>query len=61
MSDGAVLHPPRSCFAEAPLPPTGSRLHCSGGRSGGPEAGTDQGREARPQLHDGHATLQKSE
>lgn len=30
-------------FTEAPLGPTGSRLHGSGGRRGGAEAGADQG------------------
>lgn len=37
---------------------TGGWLHCTCGCSGGQEAGADQGGEARPQLHDGHATLQ---
>lgn len=46
----------------SPLPPSplsGCRLHSSGGCRGSQEAGADQGRETRTQLHDGHATHQE--
>lgn len=45
---------PRPCCC----PPAGCWLHCPRGGRGGPEAGTHQSREARPQLHDGHAAHQ---
>lgn len=42
------------------LPPlSGCRLHGSGGCRGSQEAGADQGRETRTQLHDGHAAHQE--
>ena len=39
----------------------GRGLHGAAGGRGQQEAGADQGGEARPQLHDGHAADQEGE